>query len=162
MLLYLTGSLRNPQIPSVARQLREAGHQVFDDWFSAGPDADRCWQEYETARGRTYPEALAGLAAEHIFDFDYKNLLAADAVVLVAPAGKSSHLELGYVLGWGKPGHILLEPETERFDVMYRFATGVHLTIDSLLEAFHVRPASDQPLRVLQTSRSTQGHPDFS
>ena len=34
--IYLIGSLRNPSIPETAAKLRDAGHEVFDDWFSAG------------------------------------------------------------------------------------------------------------------------------
>lgn len=137
MRLYLVGSLRNPQIPSIARALRAAGHDVFDDWFAAGERADDSWREYEMARGHTYLEGLRGKAAEHIVDFDFANMITSDAAVLVAPAGKSAHLELGWFLGQGKPGHILLEPDTQRWDVMFRLATGVHNDLDALIAALN-------------------------
>jgi hypothetical protein len=65
-LIYLIGSLRNDNIPDIGKQLRDAGHEVFDDWWGAGPEADDCWKSYENRRGRTYREALAGNAAETI------------------------------------------------------------------------------------------------
>lgn len=135
-MIYLIGSLRNPCIPALANVLRRQGLDVFDDWYSPGPEADDRWQAYEKERGRSYVEALNGVHAEHVFRFDYEHLCRATAVVLMLPAGKSAHLELGWVLGRGKPGYILLEPDHAegRFDVMYKFATGVFDSITSLID----------------------------
>jgi nucleoside 2-deoxyribosyltransferase len=133
--VYVIGSLRNPLVPDVANYLRaEGGLEVFDDWFAAGPRADDHWKEYEQQRGRTFIEALAGKAAQNVFAFDRRNLDRSDAAVLVLPAGRSGHLELGYMAGRGLETHILLAPESEgdRWDVMYAFVTGVHKTQDSL------------------------------
>jgi hypothetical protein len=47
--IYLIGSLRNPKIIETALKIRAAGHEVFDDWISAGPEADDYWQKYEQA-----------------------------------------------------------------------------------------------------------------
>jgi len=123
--VYLIGSLRNPAILELGNQLREEGFEVFNDWIAAGPEADDYWQKYEQNRGRTYSEALAGYAAQHVYHFDKFHLDRCDAGVLVLPAGKSGHLEFGYMIGKGKPGFILLDKEPERFDVMYNFATAV-------------------------------------
>lgn len=139
MILYLIGSLRNPQVPVIAEQLRAAGHSVFDDWFAAGPEADDKWRDYEQARGRSYREALSGYAAGHVFDFDRLHLERADVVVLMLPAGKSGHLELGWALGKGKPGYILLD-NPDRWDVMYKFADGVFYSVDELVVALAPKP----------------------
>ena len=56
--LYLIGSLRNPEVPSVGAVLRNIGYDVFDDWHAAGPTADDSWKEYEEARGHNYRQAL--------------------------------------------------------------------------------------------------------
>ncbi len=123
MKVYLIGSLRNPGVPVVGSALRKCGFDVFDDWFAAGPRADDHWQEYEQkVRGHTFIEALEGRAARHVFEFDKRNLDDSDAGVLVLPAGKSGHMELGYLAGQGKPVYILLDQEPERYDVMYGFA----------------------------------------
>jgi hypothetical protein len=134
MKLYLIGSLRNPSIPTIGNDLRAAGHEVFDDWHAAGPEADDYWKDYEQARGRTFEEALNGEAARHVFSFDLYHLNDADAAVLVLPAGKSGHLELGYIIGQDKPGFILLPPDSDRWDVMYQFGTVVS-SVDALKEA---------------------------
>lgn len=122
--LYLIGSLRNEGIPEISKSLRKIGLDVFDDWHAAGPEADDCWKEYEENRGRTYKEALSGYAARHVFSFDKYHLDRCDAALLVLPAGKSGHLELGYMAGRGKPTFILLD-RPDRWDVMYQFATEV-------------------------------------
>ena len=133
-MIYLIGSLRNPEIPLIANTLRKAGHEVFDDWFSAGETADDSWRDYEKTRGRTYVQAHEGLAANHVFGFDRLHLERADTVVLAAPAGKSGHLEFGWALGKGKRGFYLLD-DPDRWDVMLKFATKVVVGVDELLKA---------------------------
>lgn len=135
--IYVIGSLRNKRIPEIAIKLRSHGLNVFDDWFSPGPQTDDEWQAYERARGRSYKEALAGHHAKQVYEFDKHHLDQADAVVLVCPAGKSGHLELGYIIGKGKPGYILLDGEPERFDVMYQFATDIFYNEEELIECLN-------------------------
>ena len=66
----------------------------------------------------------------HIFEFDLHHLERCDAAVLLMPAGKSAHLELGFVRGLGKPGYIVFDKEPERIDVMYQFATELFFSQD--------------------------------
>ena len=134
MIIYLIGSLRNPEVPKAAQTLRSWGHEVVDDWYAAGPEADDKWQSYEIERGHTYQQALKGLHAAHVFNFDYYHLNRANAGVLLLPAGRSGHLELGYLIGLGKPGYIVLGGNYDRFDVMYRFADAVMETVEELKE----------------------------
>ena len=91
-------------------------------------------KEYEQARGRTFIEALDGLAANHVFDFDYRELQRAEAVVLVAPAGKSAHLELGVAIGSGKKGYYLLDSDDIRWDVMLKFCDKVVESVEELVK----------------------------
>lgn len=137
--IYLIGSLRNPGIPEIGNYLRSLGYDVFDDWFSAGPIADDAWRDHEKAKGRPYTEALCGYHAEHVFKFDLYHLNRSDIGLLVLPAGRSGHLELGYLIGRGVPGYILLD-NIERWDVMYKFAKGVYTnpyTLGSVLVTSH-------------------------
>lgn len=121
-MIYLIGSLRNPAIPALAKRLSDmTGKRIFADWYAAGPHADDAWRDYEKGRGLTFEKALNEPAAENVFAFDKRHLEASQAVVLVAPAGKSAHMELGWCLGKGIPGAILLD-SPDRWDVMYRFA----------------------------------------
>lgn len=122
--IYIIGSLKNSAVRTLANHLRKFGFDVFDDWQAAHPEADDNWRDYEKGRGRTYREALQGHAARHIYEFDKRHLDEADIAILACPAGKSGHLELGYFIGKGKPGYILLD-DPERWDVMYQFAAGI-------------------------------------
>jgi len=130
---YLIGSLRNSQIPQVSAALRDVGINVFDSWYAAGPTADDSWKEYEQGRNLTYIDALKDYAAQHVFSFDKKHLDRCDGAILVYPAGKSAHLELGYVLGQCKPGYVLLDEHKDRWDVMLNFATAVYSDLDGLI-----------------------------
>ena len=146
--LYIIGSLRNPKINEVASTLRvRLGVEVFDDWFAAGPEADDYWKKYEEAKGHSYEEALAGYAATHVFNFDKLHLDTADAAVLVLPAGRSAHLEAGYMVGQGKPVFILLDEVSGnlRWDVMYKFVTGVVRNVDDLVERLQALERKPEP-----------------
>ena len=131
--IYVIGSLRNPAIPILGCRLRDAGFDVFDDWFAAGKIADDEWQAYETTRGRNYAEALRGYASDHVFMFDHYHLERADIALLALPAGKSGHLEFGFIRGRCKPGFVLFAGAPERWDQMYKFANGVAFSVDELL-----------------------------
>lgn len=133
--IYVIGSLRNKEIPEIGNTLRSTGLEVFDDWYAAGPEADDYWREYEIQKGNSYKEALRGYAARNVFAFDKSNLDRTDGAILVLPAGKSGHLELGYVSGTGKPTYILLD-SPDRWDVMYQFATEVFMNKEEMLEYF--------------------------
>lgn len=139
--IYLIGSLRNPEVPKLGNILRQSGHEVFDDWFGAGPEADDYWKAHETQRGTDYYSALHGYAAENVFSFDKRHLDRCTHVVLVMPAGKSGHLELGYAIGAGKVGYVAFDQEPERWDVMYRFAIhsggDVCFSYDKLVESLN-------------------------
>jgi hypothetical protein len=125
---YVIGSLRNPEIVSFANELQAQGYEAFADWISAGPDADDYLRDYAKARGLNYKQTLQTYAARHIYEFDKFHLDHTDAAVMLMPAGKSGHLELGYTIGKGKPGFIVFDSIPERIDVMYQFATEIFLS----------------------------------
>jgi hypothetical protein len=137
--VYIIGSMRNPLVPETANALRGEGHEVYDDWHASGPESDDYWMAYERAKGHDYLTALDGWAARHIFENDLQHLTEAEAVVLVHPAGRSAHLELGWAIGQGKLPFILMPEEPDRWDVMARFALDaggdIVYTVQDLLEA---------------------------
>ena len=138
MKLYLIGSLRNSNVPLLAEKIRALGIDCFDDWYAAGPEADDMWRDYEKARGHNYAEAMRGHAAKHVFEYDRSHLDSSDMGVLLLPAGKSGHLELGYLIGQGKPCYIVCpEGDAERWDVMYGFATEIFYSEEAFLN--HLR-----------------------
>lgn len=135
-MIYLIGSLSNLGIRDIANRMRREGLVVFDDWISGGSDMDRMWQEYEKLRGRSYKEALKGFHARNVFRFDKSALDKADCAVLIMPCGRSGHIELGYVIGTGRPGYILFESEPERFDQMYQFCTDIFFSEKEMIRYF--------------------------
>ena len=110
--IYVASSWRNPFQPDVVKALRECGHEVYDfrnptdgparegargtgtgfQWSEIDPD----WIGWDPEEFR---RALAHPAAERGFMNDYKAMNEADTFVLVLPAGRSAHLELGWALG---------------------------------------------------------------
>lgn len=134
MTIYLIGSLRNARVPLMASLLRDQGHDVFDDWYAAGPEADDKWRDYEQGKGNDLVAALDGYAAKHVYEFDLSHLKRCDAGILLLPSGRSGHLELGFMAGLGKKTYILLDGEPDRYDVMYRFATQCCRTTEELLD----------------------------
>jgi nucleoside 2-deoxyribosyltransferase len=123
--IYIIGALRNPNVVAFANELEKLGFEAFADWISPGPDADDYLRDYSKARGRDYKQTLQSYAAKHIFEFDLHHINRCDAAIMLTPCGKSGHLELGYVIGRGKPGYILFDAEPERVDVMHQFATDI-------------------------------------
>ena len=135
--LYIIGSLRNrDEVIAIANEIRALGIEAFDDWLSPGPEADDKWRDYETQKDHNYKEALEGWAAKHVFEFDKYHLDRCDGGVLILPAGKSGHLEAGYIART-KPLFILMD-DPSRWDVMVLFAKnsggGVAFSRDELKE----------------------------
>lgn len=133
--IYIIGSLRNKNVPVIANKLRAINPkwEIFDSWFAPGPHADDYLRDYCKAKGLSYKETLKDYAATHIFAFDKKHLNRATEVVVVMPAGKSAHLELGYARGRGKRGYILFDEAPKRVDVMQQFANEVFFDFDELV-----------------------------
>lgn len=157
---YLIGSLRNPNIPTIASAIRTSTNiEVFDDWYAAGPEADDYWQRYETTKGCDYGSALESWAAQHVFSFDKFHLDRASMGVLVLPAGKSCHLEFGYLMGQGKRGYILFDKEPDRWDIMYNFATKVFFNLDDLVKTLQDSSSSPVSVDGLMSSREPSGPP---
>lgn len=121
--IYTVGSLKaHVEVEALSARLRLNGHEVFDDWVSAGAEADAIWQAYEQDRGFTYFEALERPSAVKNFEFDLHWLGWADTGVLWLPAGKSAHLELGWLGGHGAETHVVFDGQPKKFDLMYKLA----------------------------------------
>ena len=131
--IYLIGSLRNPEVPIVGDALRAVGFEVFDEWHSAGEIADDSFRDYCNGRGLTYREALQTYAAKHIFEFDKTHLTRANILILIIPWGKSAHLELGWALGQGKAGYVLFDKVPDRYDQMYQFANDMFFSKEEMV-----------------------------
>lgn len=132
MRIYLASSRRNKFFDKTLAALRAAGHDVFD--FKH--EDTLVWEADEhkgTMAGAETDEVL-----EH-FQADFDALKGAECTVLVLPAGRSAHLELGYATGQGQhtvvylpEGAVLDEP-----DLMYRMCDALIQGEADLLE--HLR-----------------------
>ena len=140
MKVYLAGSLRNENMLHYRETLQEAfpDHEIFMDWYAAGPLADDHWKSYWTGQGVDYKEALSKPNSQNTFQFDKKHIDSSDILILAAPAGKSGHMELGYALGSGKIGlYFFPEEEDVRWDVMLNFSTAVCVGMEDLMQQIH-------------------------
>lgn len=100
MKIYLASSWRNPHHPAVVGDLRRAGHEVYDfreNGFSWKNITNRPIQTVDE-----YRLALRDSRAGEGFRRDFEAMNAADVGILLLPAGRSAHLELGYMAGCGK------------------------------------------------------------
>jgi hypothetical protein len=130
--IYIIGSLRNLAITQFANELQAQGFDAFADWMAAGPEADDYLRDYCKERGLNYKQTLQSYAARHVYEFDLAHIKRCDAAVMVMPAGRSGHMELGFVRGLGKPGYILFDEIPQRIDVMYQFATDIFFSKEEL------------------------------
>ena len=143
MIVYIIGSLANPNVLPIAKRVMDTGHEVYCEWHCPGPDADKFWQEHCKFFKLTYQQALDGWHAKQVFEIDLFHLDRCDTAILVLPAGKSGHLELGYIRGSKKPGYILLDKEPDRYDLMYRFGNIVTTELDEILDDIKNRTHPD-------------------
>lgn len=145
MKIYLASSWRNAMFSSVLRGLRNAGHQVYDfkgedEGQEGTPDTfafewemvDPAWRAWTPEQ---YSDALAHPLAQRGFKSDFRAMWWADACVLLLPCNRSAHLELGWMLGKGRPGWVYTpEPRLEP-ELMYLLCTGFHTKFEDLLGA---------------------------
>lgn len=117
MKIYVASSWRNGFQQEVVKQLRDAGHEVYD--FKNPPqgtgfswsDIDPNWQSWTNEQ---YLWALDHQIADKGFASDFNAMAWADACVMVMPCGRSAHVEAGWMQGAGKPTVALIttaEPE---------------------------------------------------
>ena len=142
-MIYIIGSLANPAVEEVADQLRKEGIEAFDQWRASKGDF---WADYALRRKLPFKDALKLDFVETAFQFDLKYLKSCSAAVLVMPAGRSGGIELGWILGQGKPGYILYDGEPERPDLMAKLATEVFFNIEDLIKELKKNDASEDKL----------------
>lgn len=133
MKVYVASSWRNQRLTSVVQAIRDAGHEVYDfrendafDWKQLDPNFES-WTPEQYLKNVRHPAAVAA------FQRDITALNEAEACVLVAPCGRSSHLELGIAIGIGLRTIVLLA-EGERPELSYCAATHVALSVDEMLK----------------------------
>lgn len=145
--IYLASSWRNQLQPTVLRELRSAGHEVYDFRNPCPPgfegstgfgwkEIDPNWQDWNNVQFRN---ALGSPEAKRGFDFDIEALLCADTVVLLLPAGNDAHLEAGHAgIGTDKDLFVVTLGEKIQPGLMYKTAQKICLSMSELISAVGV------------------------
>jgi hypothetical protein len=138
--IYVASSWRNRLQIGVVTALRSLGYECYDfrnplpgetgfSWKSIDPE----WMHWTVADWR---QALKTPIAQSGFALDKGGMSRADVCVLVLPAGRSAHLEAGFMAGQGKPVYTLaLEPvEPELMALLGGPAENICCTMEELFE----------------------------
>ncbi len=140
--IYVASSWKNKHHPHVVRALREASHCVFNyresnkTFHWSGIDVS--WQQWDA---KHYVDALDHPAAIHAFRTDFYAMQQASTFVLVAPSGRSAHLELGWAVGAGRETYIILPEGFINPELMYKMAGHICFSTNELIEALSRRKA---------------------
>lgn len=140
MRIYIASSCKNEkEVLELARVLREHGHEV--DAFCEERPGRKVFKEsdikniekYDAKEFLKLPEVKKG------FREDKKWIDWADCCILLLPAGRSAHLELGYSVGKEKYGFIYGDLKVGEVDVMNYFADAIYglNELDLLLTRLH-------------------------
>lgn len=136
MKIYVASSWRNNYQQEVVKDLREAGHEVYD--FKNPPhgkggfawsDIDPNWEEWTTedyAAALDHPIAIAG------FHSDFDGMKWADGCVMVLPCGRSANTEAGWMKGAGKWVYVL-SPIKQEPELMYNLFDGIFSLTSDLI-----------------------------
>lgn len=137
--IYVASSWRNNYYPIACNELKNAGHEIYD-FRNPGQGKqgfswdfiDRNWKQWTPELYafllKNHPEAAKGFKN----DFDAMNW--ADTFVLIMPAGRSAHLEIGWASGADKDSFVLLNDTEFEPDLMYLCCTDIFVEMDKLLE----------------------------
>lgn len=124
--IYLASSWRNTYQPQVLKDLRAAGHEVYDfrnpnpedpddvgfGWAQIDPNW-KAWTAADLKKALQHPIAVSG------HNKDHSAMEWCNVCVLLLPAGNSAHLEAGWCAGQGKPT-VVYAPEIRDPDLMYK------------------------------------------
>lgn len=125
MKIYIASSWNNKEdVRQLAEYLRGYGLEVDDFTDDSEGRYVFHWNELGNLEEIDAKNFMEDERTQKAFKQDKEMLDWADMVILLLPAGRSSHLEAGYAVGCGKPLLIFAPhgfPKGE-FDVMYGFA----------------------------------------
>jgi hypothetical protein len=127
MRIYVASSIKNEkEVLELGKVLRDNGHEV--DLFCEERPGRKVFREsdiknidsYDAKEFLKLPEVKKG------FREDKKWIDWSDCCILLLPAGRSAHLELGYSVGKEKYGFIYGDLKIGSVDVMNYFADGIY------------------------------------
>lgn len=135
--IYLASSWRNPYQPAAVFDLRSAGHEVYDFRNPPNGNPGFAWSEidpnWRSWSAESYKDALKSPIALRGFMSDFHGMKWADTGVLLLPSGRSSHLEIGWMIGAGKRT-IIWTRDGEEPELMALLADEICTSFSGLLE----------------------------
>ena len=141
--IYVASSWRNEHYPSVVKELRESGFDVYDfrnPPVKAGNENGFKWEyvspEYMEWSPEEYREMLHHPKAEQQFANDIEAMRSCDTCVIVLPCGRSAHTEAGWFAGHGKTV-VAYIPEKQEPELMYKLFDAVVCSLDELRETLY-------------------------
>lgn len=135
MKIYLASSWKMKDVVlSTSELLKTDGHEVDAFCSASGGRISFNWDELldrmkKEGTDTTQLNAIDMMKhwrVKDAFEEDKKWIDWADALIMLMPCGRSSHLEAGYATGTGKKLYIVGGFETGEFDTMYGFADGMY------------------------------------
>lgn len=147
MRVYVASSKKNPRVTEIMDLARAHGHRVLD-WArgSADVDEEKAWTEwyaktegYEKWSPAKHVDFMGDPQMLEINERDGSEMRSVDAGIVVLPAGRSAHLEIGWLAGAGVPTCAFfsgpgIDPEpmlhqldfyTDRVDVLFNWLRGI-------------------------------------
>ena len=132
MNVFLTTRWGNPQHAVVAGLLRAAGFAVYDH-AEHGPTLDPDWGRVEWSTEQF--EAKLGEPAQlSSFARNFEAMESADVCVLLLPAGRSAHLEVGWFVGRGVPV-VVMAGECPPHELAYSLVDCLVSSVDGIVPA---------------------------
>ena len=147
MKIYVASSWRNPYQQDVVKELRNAGHEVYDFRNPKEGDKGFHWSEIDPNWKQWSPEkyrdCLNHPIAELGFKSDYDAMEWADVFVGVQPFGRSASLEMGWAAGNGKETILLLENGEP--ELMVKMLDHICCSIDEVIKCLSYQKTKPLP-----------------
>ncbi|MDI6717786.1 MAG: hypothetical protein QMD86_01930 [Patescibacteria group bacterium] len=137
MKFFIASRWKNKEeVERLSEELKGRGHQVYS-FLESG--ANLLTGMPIEAEMKVFSEALANWRNDprisQIFDFEIKGLKECDALILLLPAGDSSHVEAGAAYGMGKK--IIAIGPVAKPEVIYLMFNHLYLDVSSFLADLH-------------------------
>ena len=137
---FISSRWRNKKVVlELTEQLRAKGKTVYC-FFEGDGKSNEIWAKKETHTPEAYmeefeqtPDWQENFAIRHMFETDMKALKQSHTLILLLPAGKSSHIEAGVAYGMGKK--CILIGEQKEAESLYLIFDAFYQSIDEFVES---------------------------
>ena len=165
--IYVASSWKNGNQPLLVDTLRRCGHEVYDFRNPNGRHDRNVWDSVTSRQcindsyhqGLLMAEQFASMLEDEEaiarFEEHRQAMLVADTCILLLPAGRSAHIEAGFMCGLGKHVYVLQAGGHIKPELMYRLTDGYLYQENRLLEALDRQDIKEMPRRMLMRPVNT-------